>query len=225
MTSKSVCVVVAHPDDEVLGFGASIASHVERGDKVHILILATGLASRGPVLDEQIMQLEEEAKAAASVLGAHSVEFGRFPDNAMDTVSLLSVVQAVETFFACWEPDVIYTHHHGDINIDHEIVQRAVLTARRPLPGQKEIAIFAGEVLSSSEYGASRNQLRPDVYRGVAQKHIEKKMSALMCYKGELREWPHPRSPEAIQYLARNRGAECGREFAEVLEVLRIVSD
>ncbi|MDA0333253.1 MAG: PIG-L family deacetylase [Proteobacteria bacterium] len=220
---KKVAVIMAHPDDEVLGCGASIARLAGEGASVHILIMATGLTSRGEADAKALDALKDETKAAANMLGAASVEFADFPDNAMDTRALLDVVKTVEIFISKTEPDMIFTHHSGDINIDHDITQRAVLTAARMLPDTKPIEILACEVLSSTEFGSADKRLKPHCYIRVSDDNLQAALDALGCYKGEIRQWPHPRSKEALMYQLRLRGAECGWGAAEVFEILRLV--
>ena len=220
---KKVAVIMAHPDDEVLGCGASIARLAGEGASVHILIMATGLTSRGETDAKVLDALKDETKAAANMLGAASVEFAGFPDNAMDTRALLDVVKTVEIFISKTDPDMIFTHHSGDINIDHDITQRAVLTAARMLPDTKPIEILACEVLSSTEFGPADKRLKPHCYIRVSDDNLQAALDALGCYKGEIRHWPHPRSKEALMHQLRLRGAECGWGAAEVFEILRLV--
>ena len=220
---KKVAVIMAHPDDEVLGCGASIARLAGEGASVHILIMATGLTSRGEADAKALDALKDETKAAANMLGAASVEFADFPDNAMDTRALLDVVKTVEIFIRKTDPDMIFTHHSGDINIDHDITQRAVLTAARMLPDTKPIEILACEVLSSTEFGPADKRLKPHCYIRVGDDNLQAALDALGCYKGEIRHWPHPRSKEALMHQLRLRGAECGWGAAEVFEILRLV--
>lgn len=220
--AQNVAVVVAHPDDEVLAFGGSIARHVAKGDIVRILIMATGLAARGAADEASLAKLRTQANAAAAVLGAEPPQFADFPDNCMDTVALLDVVQRVEAFFEAFPPGLILTHHGDDLNVDHRIVAQAVLTAARPLPGRKPVRIYAGEVLSSSEYAAPADRFVPNTYVDI-EASLEAKKSALVCYAGEVCDWPHPRSLLAVEHLARVRGSEAGLEAAEALCLIRAV--
>ena len=222
---KNVAVVVAHPDDEVLAFGGSICRHGDVGDAVDVLFLATGLASRKPDRKAEknaLAKLRREAEAAGGIMGVRRIEFADFPDNAMDSVPLLDVVQRIEAFLATTDPDIVYGHHVGDLNIDHEIAARAVLTACRPLPDVKPRALYAGEILSATEYASAEQRFQPTVYVAIAGV-LERKCQALACYEGELRAFPHPRSIEAVRHLASLRGAECGLPAAETLRLIREV--
>lgn len=221
-TPQNVAVVVAHPDDEVLAFGGTIARHAAKGDRVRILIMSTGLTARGAAMDTCLAELRDQANAAAAVLGAESPEFADFPDNRMDTVAMLDVAQRIEAFFEACPPGFILTHHAGDLNVDHQIVSQAVHTAARPLPGRLPAHLYAGETLSSSEYAAPTNRFIPNVYVDIAAS-LETKKRALACYTGELRAWPHPRSIEGVEYQARLRGIEVGLEAAEALYLIRAI--
>lgn len=218
-----VAAIFAHPDDEVLGCGASLALHARKGDAVSILILATGLSARGAAAGPQLESLRDQGRAAARTLGAKGVEFRSLPDNAMDSVPLLDVVREVEEFLGKVRPAVIYTHHAGDLNVDHRTVHHAVLTACRPLPGAGDVEILSSEVNSSTEWAPpSLQPFVPTDFLDVSAA-IDAKVAALECYAGEVRPWPHPRSPEGVRALARWRGAQSGFEAAEAFQLVRRV--
>ena len=225
MSGKNIAAIVAHPDDEVLAFGGTMCRHADEGDKVSVLILATGLASRtefGDVPQTELEKLREEAREANSVLGVMDLEFDDFPDNRMDTVALLDVIKRVQQFIEEKRPEIVYTHNAGDLNIDHTVVARAVLTACRPVPGSHVQKIYAGEILSSTEYGMPDARFIPTTYVGI-EAYIDRKRESLKRYRGELRYWPHPRSIKAVAHLARLRGSECGMDAAEGLCLIREV--
>ena len=218
---EQVAAIFAHPDDEILGCGGTLARHAEAGAEVRILLLATGLAARATTGSEQIDALRAQARRAANVVGARASEFADCPDNAMDTVPLLEVVKRIEEFLADGIPERIYTHHGGDLNVDHRIVQRAVVTAARPLPDRGPMAILAAEVNSSTEWAAPPLMpFQPTEFVDISSS-LETKLQALTCYQGELRDWPHPRSIEGVRALARWRGTQCGRHAAEAFVTLR----
>ena len=214
---------MAHPDDEVLGCGGSLARLSRSGASVHIFILATGLTSRGPVDKASLLALKNQARSAANRLGATTIDFANFPDNSMDSVKLLDIVKQVESFLTKTKPDLIFTHHNGDINIDHDLTQRAVMTATRALPGTQPLDVLACEVSSSTEFGPANKRLQPHLYIRLTEDDVKAAIDALVCYEGEIRDWPHPRSAKALEHQLRLRGAECGVEAAEVFEVLRMV--
>ncbi|MGE5147424.1 MAG: PIG-L deacetylase family protein [Candidatus Eiseniibacteriota bacterium] len=219
MAKRSVAVIVAHPDDEVLLAGGAMARHVTGGDAVRTLFLATGAAARGGRQTAYINKLRAQAARAAKVLGASPPSFCDFPDNRMDTVPLLDVVQAIEAFLAKAPAAVVYTHHAGDLNVDHRIVHQAVVTACRPLPGGAVRQIYAGETLSSTEWSPV-DRFAPTTYVAI-ERFLEQKLKALACYEDEIRDFPHPRSIEAVRALATVRGAEAGLDAAEAFYVVR----
>tara|TARA_Y100001960_G_C14767383_1_gene877806 strand:+ start:2871 stop:3545 length:675 start_codon:yes stop_codon:yes gene_type:complete len=219
--SHNVACIVAHPDDEVLACGASLALHANAKDLVSVLILSTGLGARNELSQRSLLKLRDQARRAADLLGVTVVEFGEFPDNAMDTVPLLDVIQRVEGFISEFPADIIYTHHAGDLNVDHRVVNAATLTACRPLPGRGHSAILACEVSSSTEWGAPPfAPFLPSEFIDVSST-IETKMQALQCYEGELRPWPHPRSLKGVKSLAEWRGVQVGLDAAEAFMTLR----
>lgn len=224
----TILCVVSHPDDEVIGVGGTLARHAAEGTPVHVGILADGVTSRYNEItteaEAEIERRRERARMACEELGVESVHFDTFPDNQFDSVSLLDIVQSVEAWVEKIEPDTIYTHHHGDLNIDHERACRAVLTAARPLPDSGVERIIAFETLSSSEWSVpeSSNAFQPTTFVDIKE-HVEDKLAALKIYEKELRESPHPRSLEIIEKNAEVWGAKCGVEAAEPFEVLREV--
>jgi LmbE family N-acetylglucosaminyl deacetylase len=225
----NVLIVVAHPDDEVLGCGGTIAKHAHAGDTIRVVILAEGVTSRGSSRDTKrdagrLTQLARAAKKAGKVLGVSDVVLHNFPDNRMDTCDLLDVIKVVEKQVADVMPDVIYTHHAGDLNIDHQITQRAVVTACRPVPDQCVRQLLFMEVSSSSEWQppSAGIPFTPNWHVDITST-LELKLSALEAYRSEMRDWPHTRSMEALEALARWRGATVGVEAAEAFMLGRMV--
>jgi LmbE family N-acetylglucosaminyl deacetylase len=223
-----VLVIAAHPDDEVLGCGATAARLVEEGHDVHFAILGEGMTSRLPQRDDtdpnQISALHQQAFAAAAKVGVKNLTLGKLPDNRLDSVPLLEVVRIVEDLVERLAPEVIYTHHAGDLNVDHGVVHRAVLTATRPMAGQPVREIYAFEVASSTEWAFQRLEpaFRPNVFVDVTRT-IEAKIAAMECYKTEARRFPHPRSPEALRAVATRWGSVVGCAAAEAFELVRSV--
>lgn len=223
-----VLVLAAHPDDEVLGCGGTIAWHVDQGHEVAIHLMAEGATSRTDVPDRVAMSSELEglrrsAREAAAILGA-SITFDSYPDNRMDSVDLLDVVKSVERVIAEFEPERIYTHHSGDVNIDHRIVHQAVVTACRPMPGQCVRSLLFFESPSSTEWqpAASSSMFAPNWFVSIAST-MDRKRAALKAYASEMRGFPHPRSLEAIEHLACWRGASAGVPAAEAFMLGRAV--
>lgn len=220
--TKSVLVVAAHPDDEALGCGGIIARHVDDGDTVNVLFLTDGVSARGADNIAAAAQRNTAAIRACGLLGASTPVFNALPDNRLDSVDLLDVVQLVETELARIHPTVIYTHHAGDLNIDHRIAHEAVLTACRPQPGSDILAIYAFETPSATDYAGSDagRIFRPQRFIDISRQWARKRQ-ALEAYADEMRPFPHSRSLEGIEALARWRGVSAGFEMAEALEVVR----
>ncbi len=215
-----VMVVAAHPDDEVLGVGGTVLRHARKGDSVDLIIVGEGAASRGGGDQAAIDNLRECARKAASMLGANPPVMLGFPDNRLDSVDFLDVVQAVESQIERLRPDLIYTHHRGDLNIDHRIVHEAVRTAARPLPGCSVRAIYAFETVSSSEWGAV--PFLPAYFVDISAS-LSFKLGALAAYESEMRPFPHARSLSAVEALAKVRGASACMEAAEAFEVVMLL--
>lgn len=224
-----VIVFAAHPDDEVLGCGATVAKHVAAGDSVDVVILAEGLTSRDlernqMVRAKELDVLQKTALMANAELGVKNVEFLGFPDNRMDEIPLISVIKQIERIKERVQPTVVYTHFPADLNIDHRITAEAVMTAFRPQPSEplKVMAFF--EVLSSTNWFWKNPSLSfsPTFFVDV-DSYIEKKIDALKVYASEMREWPHSRSIEAVRHLAGLRGSDIGVPNAEAYALARWV--
>ena len=220
-------VIAAHPDDEVLGCGGSMAKWAKEGHEVHVLILAEGSTSRDKQRDrasrtEELSLLAQSAKRATYILAVESVELLDYPDNRMDSIDLLDVVKEVEKKNEELKPDVVVTHHGGDLNIDHRVIHQAVITACRPQPGQTVKRILSFEVPSSTEWQSpsSGNPFVPNWFEDISDT-LELKIKALEAYESEMRKWPHARSIKALEHLARWRGATVGAEAAEAFMLVR----
>ena len=215
-----VLAMVAHPDDEVLGAGATLARHARHGDEVQIVFLADGVSARGAD-PAAVQRRTAAAKNAAALLGAREPRFLGFPDNRLDTLALLDVIKAVEAIVGDVGPHTIYTHHAGDLNVDHALCHRAVMTACRPLPGSMVRRILAMEVASSTEWsGQSSGTFVPSRFVDISATR-DAKRRALAAYAEEMRPFPHSRSNEAIAALEHWRGASAGLTCAEAFMVLR----
>jgi LmbE family N-acetylglucosaminyl deacetylase len=219
--SGAVAVVAAHPDDEVLGCGGTLARMASEGRAVHVLLISDGQTSRvvesgQPPVENILMARNAAAKAACEILSGSSLEMLGLPDNRLDGVELLDVVRQIENFLQRHRPSLLLTHHSGDVNIDHRVVHDAVISACRPQPGHpvKELLFF--EVPSSTEWrpAGSSNPFNPNYFVDIS-KTLPKKLEALNAYAAELRAFPHPRSIKAVSALAHWRGAMVGVEAAE----------
>jgi LmbE family N-acetylglucosaminyl deacetylase len=225
---SSILVVAAHPDDEILGCGGTMARLAREGHEVRIAILAEGMSSRYAHREDadprQLQHLHARAQQAADKVGAQEVVLCKLPDNRLDTLPLLDVVKLVEELITRFRPEVIYTHHPGDLNVDHGVVHRAVLTATRPVAGQCVKEIYAFEVPSSTEWAFQRLEplFRPNVFVDIAET-LETKIEALACYDTEARKFPHPRSAEALRAIATRWGSVAGLPAVEAFELIRWV--
>lgn len=219
---KKILVVAAHPDDEVIGCGGSIAKHVSEGAKVHVLLLGDGVSSRSGVDDAELKVLKKnryrQAIKANRALGS-TVELEKLPDNRLDSVDLLDIAKRIEKVKVRVQPEIVYTHYSGDLNVDHRITSQAVLTAFRPQPGEKCQAVFFFEVSSSTEWQFASSMLpfRPQYALDISA-YWKKKEKALQAYATEMRAAPHPRSISRIKTLAEHRGSIFGLKMAEVFE-------
>ena len=217
-----VLVIVAHSDDETLGLGGTIARHVEYGDTVFAISMTNGVGARGDDNIEEINKRESASAQAAAILGFTWLHAANFPDNAMDTVPLLSVVKVIENAKNVIKPNIVYTHSNADLNVDHRIVSEATLVAFRPQPNEifREIRVF--EVPSATDYGhrSITNIFYPNLYVDI-QNHWDKKKAALIAYESEMRDSPHSRSLIGLENLARLRGNQVGLNYAEAFEIIR----
>jgi LmbE family N-acetylglucosaminyl deacetylase len=224
----NVLVVAAHPDDDVLGCGGTIAKLSEQGHSVHIAILGEGITARHERREDadpaRLEDLHECSRRAAEVVGARGASILGFPDNRFDTVPLLDIVKTVEDLVQRIEARVIYTHHGGDLNIDHVVVNRSVLTATRPGTAQPVEEIFAFEVPSSTEWSFQQFEptFRPNVFVDISET-LETKIQANACYESEMRPFPHPRSPEALRAISQRWGSVSGCAAAEAFELIRSI--
>lgn len=221
-----VLIVAAHPDDEILGCGGTIARLVSEGVSVFTLILGEGVTSRDRKRQtggrqRDINKLRGEAKKANQKIGVKDTFAFDFPDNRFDTVPLLDIVKIIEEIKAKILPQAIYTHHENDLNIDHQITYRAVLTATRPLIDEVVKEIYSFYVPSSTEWSCPQKFL-PNVYVDISNT-LKQKLKAMEEYQSELRNFPHPRSLKGIELIASYWGLISGLLYAEPFELVRMI--
>jgi LmbE family N-acetylglucosaminyl deacetylase len=230
--SKRVMIVVAHPDDELLGLGATMNKLIiEKDITSHVVILGEGITSRSDKrdADKWKQELETHKKnilAAQTAIGYHSVSIYEFPDNRFDTVALLDIIKVIEKEKDQFSPDVIFTHHGGDLNIDHQLIFEAVITASRPMSHESVKTIITFETPSGTEWKASsdpRNFI-PNLFFSVSEENINAKIIGMESYKYEKRKYPHPRSPEALKIQAQRWGIAVGTEYAEAFQIIRMIN-
>ena len=213
-------VVVAHPDDEVLGAGATIHKLIQEGNEVAICIMANHAAARTNISDT----LAEDEKKALDIMGVGKVYQADFPNIRMNTVPHLELVQFVEAAIDDFKADAIITHHPSDTNNDHVMTSYAAQAASRLFQRREGIPALKlflyMEVLSSTEWSldSSANRFTPNYYVEIGKEGVSLKKKALAAYKGVMRPYPHPRSDEALEGLAAYRGAQAGCNYAEAVE-------
>lgn len=223
-----VLVLGAHPDDEVLGCGGTIARLAREGAEVYIAILGEGITSRYRQREQSekglVEALHARSRQVAGALGAKDLFTYDLPDNRFDTVPLLDIVKLIEELVQRVQPEVIYTHHGGDLNIDHALLYRATLTATRPVAGTPVTEVYAFEVPSSTEWAFQQLEpaFRPTVFTDIRET-IDAKIKAMELYESEMRPFPHPRSAEALRAIARRWGSVAGLDYAEAFALVRSI--
>ncbi|MEN9558549.1 MAG: hypothetical protein RL141_918 [Candidatus Parcubacteria bacterium] len=220
---KRFLVVAAHPDDEILGVGGTVARLTHEGWEGFCVILGEGAMARDGAGREEIDRLRACAQEAGRIVGYREVVFEAFPDNQFDTVSLLSITKAVEAALARINPSVVFTHHGQDLNIDHQRTFQAVLTASRPCHANAPQELLTFETVSATEWQEPSQRFVPDTYKGI-EAFLNIKQRALEAYASEMRAFPHPRSAAVIAALATVRGSECGLPAAEAFRTIRRIS-
>lgn len=225
--NNKILIVAAHPDDEVLGCGGTIAKYAKE-KQIYIAILGEGISSRynkrKEVKREELLDLQKQSQKAGKLLGAKENFFFGFPDNQFDTIPFLEIVKKIEEVIKKIKPEIIYTHHSGDLNIDHRITFQAVLTATRPTKDCPVKEIYSFEVLSSTEWSFQKinGTFLPNVFEDISLT-INKKFKAMQTYKTEIRKFPHPRSKEAILSIAKRWGSVIGLKCTEAFELIRSI--
>lgn len=222
---KNILVVAAHPDDEILGLGGTLKRYSEQGVTINAIILGEGMTSRGtsrtPEMIESVKQLKEDARIAAKTIGIQAVRLCDFPDNRFDQVDLLDIIKVVEEAIDYFKPDTIFTHHFSDLNIDHQKTHNAVLTATRPIKGSGVKKIIAYETPSSTEWNfGTQAPFIPNLFVDITDT-LKYKIEAMKAYKTEVKEYPHPRSLEALETIAKRWGTVVGVNYAEAFQIVR----
>ncbi len=229
-----ILVISAHPDDEILGCGATIAKYINQGHEVEILIVGDGITARheefelgNPEVIQKIESINMDAKKASLRLGVKNIEIKSLKCMRFDKYPFLDIVNILRKKVRSFKPDIVFTHHYGDYNPDHRIVHNATLFACRPAFGEfypKEIYCY--EVLSSTERAFQGPQFIfcPNVFVNIKDT-IKDKLDAMKNYLSEVNPYPHARSLEGIENLAKKRGNEVSLEYAEAFMLVRSLKD
>ncbi len=231
LKNKKILVVVAHPDDEILGLGASIQRlSSEFNCDIRAIILGEGITSRSDSRDvlkwaDALAVHRSNIEKATSIVGYSSIGIYDLPDNRFDSVALLDLVKIIEKEKNEFHPEIIFTHHGSDTNIDHRRTFDAVMTATRPMKGECVRSIFTFETPSSTEWQAASypGYFKPNVFLQISKNNVEQKIRAMECYEFEKRPFPHPRSPRALEILAQRWGIVVGSEYAEAFMIIRSI--
>lgn len=231
-----VLVIAAHPDDEVLGMGGTITKYVKDGHELKIIIMATGIFSRRSskytnstayqvdekILDEmenQVHKLQKDAIKASKIMGVKNIEFMDLPDNEMDKISNLEITKKIESSITNFKPDIVFTHSQNDINIDHRMLYDATITATRPHSKYTVKDVISFEVPSSTEWYFP-SKFSPNMFIDIS-KELATKIRALSAYKTEIKDFPHPRSAEGLEVIAKRWGTVSGFSAAEAFCLVR----
>lgn len=223
---RKILVIAAHPDDEVLGCGGTMAKLAREGNEIYTLMMGEGLTARDKKRDrglrkKELNELKKQIDSANRMLGVKEIFIHNFPDNRFDSVDLLDIIKKIEEVKRKIKPEVVFTQHEKDLNIDHQILYKAVLAATRPMVGETVKEIYSFEALSSTEWNYPLNFL-PDVYFEISDT-LELKIKAMKIYKSELKDFPHPRSLEGIKLNARYWGMRVGQKHVEVFKTVRVI--
>ena len=231
-----ILVIAAHPDDEVLGMGGTITKYVKNGDSVKIIIMATGIFSRRSSnntnsntyevdekilkkMSKQVQNLQKDAIKSSKIMGVKDIEFLNFPDNEMDKKSNLEITKKIEHVISKFKPDIVFTHSQHDVNIDHRIIYDATITATRPFSKFKVKEVISFEVPSSTEWYFP-SKFSPNMFIDI-NKELPTKIKALSAYKTEINNFPHPRSAEGLEVIAKRWGTVSAFNAAEAFYIVR----
>jgi len=217
MTDHKILILAPHPDDETLGCGGTIAKYTNAGDQVTLCIVTTAYAPDWP--DEYLKVRDQQIDNAVKILGIENVIELGYPTVKLDTLPQKDITERLSEVIRTVSPDTVYVPFKGDLHRDHRIVFESALVALRPVQSTVQ-RILAYETLSETEWGQELAPFLPTVYINISDS-IEPKIQALQAYKTELREFPHPRSIEGVNSLAKKRGSEINVEYAEAFVLIR----
>lgn len=221
-SKKNILIIVAHTDDEALSMAGTIAKHRHAGDNVFAMSMTDGVGSREDIDGQKVSSRQQAAIKSSQILDFEWVKHCKFPDNALDSVPLLELVKSIETVKNTVKPNLVYSHSSADLNIDHRRVLEATLTAFRPQPNETCTELRSFEISSATDYGhpSVTGVFKPNLYIDISN-FWETKQKALTAYDVEMRAYPHTRSYNGVENLAKIRGNQIGLNYAEAFEILR----
>ena len=219
---KNISFIVAHPDDETIGCGGTILKKINEGHQINLLVLSNGISSRSEKKKDLIFRKKNFEKVIRNYK-IKNYEILDFPDNKFDTVPLLKIIKVIENFLRKNRSSEVFTHYYDELNIDHRITSKAVITACRPKPNSLIKKLFFFEVLSSTDWNFNNNTFRPNYFEDVS-KFTQKKIKLLKLYKNEILKGNHTRSLKNIIRLSEVRGASVGIKNAEAFIIYREIN-
>ena len=216
----TVLVIAPHHDDEVLGCGGVMARHAHDGDSVHVLVVTRGIPSLYP--PELVEEIRGELHSALGVLGVTNTRFLEFPAPHLDSIPRYILAATIQKALEAIRPETIYIPHRGDIHYDHRAVFEAALVAARPIGECPVRRVLAYETLSETEWAApyGDDAFIPNVFVDISD-FFDLKLRAMACYRSQVKHFPHPRSLEGIEALARHRGCTVNSNAAEAFVLIR----
>lgn len=232
LRNSKIMIVVAHPDDELIGLGATMNKLInEYNACIHVVILGEGITSRSKTRNRSSWEKElkihkQNIEKARLSIGFHSVSTYDFPDNRFDSVPLLDIIKVIESEKQKFNPETIFTHHGGDLNIDHQKTFQAVLTACRPIADECVKNIITFETFSGTEWrpNSDPHHFLPNFYVEINEENLNAKINGMQAYEFESRLYPHPRSPEAFEIVAKRTGIIIGKQLAEAFQIIRSIN-
>ena len=232
LKNKRILIVVAHPDDEILGLGATMNRLIHEENIItRVVILGEGITSRGEIRDtnkrkNDLNSHQNDIILASKFIGYNEVKTYGFPDNRFDSIPLLDIIKIIEKEKNDFNPDIIFTHHGGDVNIDHQRTFEAVVTCSRPMSDENVKSIITFETPSGTEWRASSDPKHfiPNLFFSFSESNLNSKVSAMECYQFEKRKYPHPRSPKSLKIRAQYWGTIIGKKFAEAFCLIRNIN-
>jgi LmbE family N-acetylglucosaminyl deacetylase len=212
----NVLVIAAHPDDEVLGMGATIRKHTKKGNKVHLCVVTEGATAQ--YRNKKMIEVRKKACiVSCKILGISSFDFLEFSDMQLDSIPQLKINKQLESIVSKIKPDIVYTTPHNDLNKDHQIVFESTLVATRPSSNKVK------QILCYEIPNIIMKPFNPNLFENVS-KEFSYKIKAFQVYKSEVEKFPHPRSIKSIESLATQRGIQAGVQKAEAFELIKCIN-